>query len=75
MPRRVAFAALDFSAHRRRAAGNARGGGVLATDREPVAGSRLGYWSLAPTTPAGQATQTIAGAVLAMASTVGLFSG
>ena len=30
---------------------------------------------LAPTTPAGQATQTIAGAALATASTVGLFSG
>jgi hypothetical protein len=32
-------------------------------------------WLLAPTTPAGQATQTIAGAALATASTVGLFSG
>jgi Raf kinase inhibitor-like YbhB/YbcL family protein len=30
---------------------------------------------LAPTTPAGQATQTIAGAAIATASTVGLFSG
>ena len=30
---------------------------------------------LAPTTPAGQAAQTIAGAALATASTVGLFSG
>ena len=30
---------------------------------------------LAPTTPAGQATQTIAGATLATAGTVGLFSG
>jgi hypothetical protein len=32
-------------------------------------------WLLAPTTPAGQATQTIDGAALATASTVGLFSG
>jgi Raf kinase inhibitor-like YbhB/YbcL family protein len=31
--------------------------------------------TLAPTTPAGQATQTIAGAAIATASTVGLFSG
>ena len=31
--------------------------------------------ALAPTTPAGQATQTIAGAAIATASTVGLFSG
>ncbi len=30
---------------------------------------------LAPTTPAGQATQTIAGAAIATASTIGLFSG
>jgi Raf kinase inhibitor-like YbhB/YbcL family protein len=30
---------------------------------------------LAPTTPAGQATQTIAGAAIATASTLGLFSG
>lgn len=31
--------------------------------------------TLAPTTPAGQATQTIAGAAIATASTVGLFGG
>jgi len=31
--------------------------------------------TLAPTTPAGQATQTITGAAIATASTVGLFSG
>ncbi len=31
--------------------------------------------TLAPTTPAGQATQTIAGAAIATASTVGLFTG
>jgi hypothetical protein len=32
-------------------------------------------WSLAPTTPAGQATQTIADAARATASTVGVYSG
>jgi hypothetical protein len=75
MGKRDALARLAFSARRRRAAGNACGGGVLATDREPVASSHLGYVVVGTDNTGGTSHPDDRRYGPRPASTVGLFSG